>query len=147
MNNRLKLIGCLAMAMTLTACQNSSKPFNGSTGYQVESQTANSATIAYTLSGRQDRNDRKKDEQKLQSACQKVLGSHQNYRISLLSSNEIANPNAIPTEHYGRQIGNSRTSIGLSNTPDLYNNENLATREALDTRPATLRVIRYTCSV
>ena len=59
---------------------------------------------------------------------------------------EIANPAATQTEQFGRQIGNTRATFGLSNTPDLRNTDNLGAQQALDTRPATLRVVRYTCS-
>ena len=31
-------------------------------------------------------------------------------------------------------------------SPDLYNSEDYATRQALNTRPSTLRIVRYTCS-
>lgn len=143
MNNIYKICAAGCLAFGLAACQTTSNEYNGLTGFQVESQTANSATIAYTLAGRQDR---QKDENKLQNACQKTLGSSKKYQLAILSANEIANPKAAQDNNYGRQIGNSRTSFGLSNTPDLHNSENLATRDALDTRPATLRVIRYTCS-
>ena len=142
MKPSFKLYACAAIALGLTACQ-SSKPYNGVAGYQVENQTSDTATLSYTLAGRQDR---AKDEQKLQQACQKVLGANKTYRLAILSSNEIVNQNTQADEQYGRQIGNSRTSFGLSNTPDLHNNDNLATREALNARPSTLRVIRYTCA-
>ena len=47
---------------------------------------------------------------------------------------------------FGRQIGQSRTSVGLSNTQGLYSDQDYATRQALEARPSTLRVVRYTCS-
>ncbi|EXV40830.1 hypothetical protein ABTE62_18850, partial [Acinetobacter baumannii] len=37
-------------------------------------------------------------------------------------------------------------SFGLSNTPSLNNGEDYATRQALEARPSTLKVVRYTCS-
>ncbi|MFN0296998.1 hypothetical protein ACKVE0_05580 [Acinetobacter albensis] len=129
-------------ALGLSACQSTPRPYNGNVGYQIENQSSNSATLAYTLAGRQNQN---MDETKLQRACQKVLGMNKQYTINLLTTNEIANP-ALQTEKFGRQIGQSRTSIGLSNTPDLHNSEDYATRQALDARPSTLRVVRYTCS-
>ncbi len=67
------------------------------------------------------------------------------FKLNILSINEIANP-ATTAQQYGRQIGNSRASFGLSNTPDLRNTDDLGAQNALDARPATLRVVRYTCS-
>ncbi|CAB1214354.1 hypothetical protein [Acinetobacter bouvetii] len=142
MNNRYKLLGLGFIALGLVACQSTPRQYNGNVGYQVESQSNGSATLAYTLAGRQNQ---QMDESKLQRACQKVLGGNKQYKIAILSISEIANP-AIQTPEYGRQLGHSRTSIGLSNTPDLYNSEDYATRQALEARPATLRVVRYTCS-
>ncbi|MCW8037797.1 MULTISPECIES: hypothetical protein [Acinetobacter] len=130
-------------AITLTACQSAPRAYNGQSGYQIESQTADSATLAYTLAGRQNQ---QLDANKLQRACQKVLGINKTFKLSILSINEIANPAAAQTEQFGRQIGNSRASFGLSNTPDLRNSDNLGAQQALDARPATLRVVRYTCS-
>lgn len=52
----------------LTACQTTPRQYNGVTGYQIENQSSNSATLAYTLSGRADRD---LDEDKLQRACKK----------------------------------------------------------------------------
>lgn len=132
----------VASAFTLTACQSAPRQFNGHVGYQVESQSAYTATLSYTLAGRQNQ---QMDENKLQRACQKVLGMNKQYTLSILSVNEIANT-AVQTEQFGRQLGQSRTSIGLSNTPDLHNSENYATRQALEARPSTLRVVRYSCS-
>ena len=142
MNNTYKLLGLGFIALGLAACQSTPRQDNGYTGYQIESQSKNTATLAYTLAGRQNQ---QKDENKLQRACQKVLGANKQYTLSILSINEIVNPATQP-EKSGRQIGNSRTSIRLSNTPDLYNSEDYATRQALNTRPSTLRVVRYTCS-
>ena len=128
-------------ALTFTGCQSTAKQHNGTIGYQVESSTENSAVIAYTLAGRKNQNV---SENKLQSACQKVLGNSKTYTISILSINEIANP--VQDVEYGRQIGNSRATIGLSNTPGLHNNEDYATHQSLDARPSTLSIVRYTCS-
>lgn len=132
----------LGSAFGLSACQSTPRQYNGNVGYQIETQSSNSATLAYTLAGRQNQS---MDENKLQRACQKVLGTHQQYKLSILSINEIANT-AVQSEQFGRQIGQSRTNIGLSNTPDLHNSENYATRQSLEARPSTLRVVRYTCS-
>lgn len=142
MNNTYKLLGLGFTALGLAACQSTPRQYNGNVGYQIESQSANSATLAYTLSGRKNQTV---DETKLQRACQKVLGSNKQYKVDILSISEIANP-AIQTPQYGRQLGQSRTSLSLSNTPDLHNRENMATREALEARPTTLSVVRYTCS-
>lgn len=137
-----KLLALGMAAITLTACQSAPRAYNGQSGYQIESKSADSATLAYTLAGRQNQ---QLDENKLQRACQKVLGINKTFKLSILSVNEIANP-AVQDPQFGRQIGNTRASFGLSNTPDLRNSDNLAAQQALDTRPATLRVVRYTCS-
>ena len=138
----IKILGLSCIVLALAGCQTTPRQYNGITGYQIESQDNNSAILAYTLAGRADR---ELDKEKLQRACQKVLGAQNEYRLTILSINEIANP-ALQTEQYGRQLGQSRTSIGLSNTPDLYNNENIANRQSLDARPSTLYVVRYMCS-
>ena len=142
MNNTYKLLGLGFMALGLAACQSTPLQYNGNVGYQIESQSPNSATLAYTLAGRQNQ---QVDERKLQRACQKVLGLNKQYKIDILSISDIANP-AIQTPQYGRQLGHSRTSVSLSNTPDLYNSEDMETRQALEARPSTLSVVRYTCS-
>ncbi len=86
--------------------------FNGQTGFQIESKSADSATLAYTLAGRQNQ---QLDANKLQRACQKVLNTQKTYKLQILSVNEIANP-ALENTQYGRQIGNTRANFGLSNT-------------------------------
>lgn len=134
-------LGCLTLA--LAACQSAPQQYNGSTGYLVESKDANSAVIAYTLAGRADR---KLDESKLQRACQKVLGNSKTYKLQVLSINEIANPAAVQKDNYGVQLGKSHTSFSLSDTQSVNSSENYATRQALETRPSTLRVVRYSCS-
>ncbi|WP_010113185.1 hypothetical protein [Acinetobacter sp. P8-3-8] len=134
-------LGCLMLG--LTACQTTPRQYNGVTGYQIENQSSNSATLAYTLSGRADRD---LDEDKLQRACKKVLGENKSYKIAVLSVNEIINPQTASNDQKGVQLGHSRTSFGLSNTPNLNNSEDYATRQALETRPSTLHVVRYTCS-
>ncbi len=134
-------LGCLMLG--LTACQTTPRQYNGVTGYQIENQSSNSATLAYTLSGRADRD---LDEDKLQRACKKVLGENKSYKIAVLSVNEIINPQTVSNDQQSVQLGHSRTSFGLSNTPNLNNSEDYATRQALETRPSTLHVVRYTCS-
>jgi hypothetical protein len=141
MNNIYKLLGLGFVALGLAACQSTPRQYNGSVGYQIENKTDSTATLAYTLAGRQNQ---QLDENKLQKACQKVLGASKTYKLSVLSINEIENP--VQDVEFGRQLGQSRTSIGLSNTPDLYNSEDYATRQALNARPAVLHIVRYTCS-
>ncbi len=127
--------------LLIAACQSSPHQYNGVTGYQIENKTTTSATIAYTLAAHSNRDI---DEKKLQHACKQVLGAEKTYKISVLSINEIMNP--TQQEQYGIKLGNSRTTFGLSNSPDLNNSEGYATRQALETRPTTLKVVRYTCS-
>ena len=141
MQHIYKILGLGLVAFGLSACQSTPQQYNGQVGYRVEAQSADSATLAYTLAGRQNQ---KLDETKLQRACQKTLGSSKTYKLNILSINEIVNPSQ--NVDFGRQIGQSRTSFSLSNTPDLYSNETHASREALATRPATLHVVRYVCS-
>ena len=143
MKKTFQFLGLGFIALGLAACQSTPQQYNGQVGYRVESQTADSATLAYTLAGRQNQD---LDAKKLQRACQKVLGTNKTFKLQILSVNEVANPAAITTDSYGRQIGNSRTSIGLSNTPDLHNGEDYATRQTLEARPSTLRIVRYSCS-
>ncbi|WP_089604370.1 hypothetical protein [Acinetobacter piscicola] len=140
---KITLLGLGCIILGLAACQTTPRQYNGATGYQIENQSSNSATLAYTLSGRADRD---LDEDKLQRACKKVLGENKAYKISVLSVNEIINPQVVSNDQKGVQLGHSRTSFGLSNTPNLNNSEDYATRQALETRPSTLHVVRYTCS-
>lgn len=128
-------------ALVLAACQSNPHPYNGTTGYQIENKSASSATLAYTLAARGNSDI---DEKKLQHACQQVLGMQKSYKISVLSVNEIMNP--TKQEQYGVKLGNSRATFGLSNSPALNNSEGYATRDALEARPTTLKVVRYTCS-
>ncbi|ENX36702.1 hypothetical protein [Acinetobacter courvalinii] len=127
--------------LLIAACQSSPHQYNGVTGYQIENKTTTSATIAYTLAAHSNRDI---DEKKLQHACKQVLGAEKNYKISVLSVNEIMNP--TQQEQYGVKLGNSRATFGLSNSPDFNNSEGYATRQALEARPATLKVVRYSCS-
>ena len=138
-----RLIGFTVMTLAISACQTTPRQFNGMTGYQIENQGPNSATLADTLAGRADL---KLDESKLQRACQKVLSSTQNYKISILSINEIMNPSRGQNDQQAVQLGQSRTSFGLSNTQSLNSSEDFATRQALESRPSSLQVVRYTCS-
>ena len=131
----------ISSAVLITACQSMPHQFNGVTGYQIENKTTTSATIAYTLAAR---NNQDLDEKKLQHACNQVLGIGTTYKISILSVNEIIN--TVQQEQYGVKLGNSRATFGLSNSPDFNNSEGYATRQALETRPSTLKVVRYTCS-
>ncbi|WP_038341959.1 hypothetical protein [Acinetobacter sp. A47] len=131
----------VSSTLLIAACQSSPHQYNGVTGYQIENKTTTSATIAYTLAAHSNRDI---DEKKLQHACKQVLGAEKTYKISILSINEIMNP--TQQEQYGIKLGNSRTTFGLSNSPDLNNSEGYATRQALETRPTTLKVVRYTCS-
>ncbi|TCM69976.1 hypothetical protein EC844_102252 [Acinetobacter calcoaceticus] len=139
----IKIFALSSVVLALAGCQTKPVQFNGVTGYQIEQKDAKSATLAYTLAGRADR---KLDESKLQRACKKVLDQTQTYKLTVLSVNEIANPAAMPTEKPGVQLGHSRTSFSLSDTPNMNNSGGYAARDALDTRPSTLHVVRYTCT-
>lgn len=130
-------------AALLSACQSTPVQYNGNTGYKIESKTDNSATLSYTLATRPNHDI---DQLKLQRACQQVLGKNKTYKLSILSVSEMANPAAFQSNPNGVQVGNSRMSIGLSDTPNLNNSEGYAARQALETRPSMLKVVRYTCS-
>lgn len=138
---KTNLLIIVSATLLVAACQSTPHQYNGVTGYEIENKTATSATLAYTLAAR---GNSEVDEKKLQHACKQVLGMEKTYKISILSSNEIMNP--TKQEQYGVQLGNSRATFGLSNSPDLNNTEGYATRQALETRPTTLKVVRYTCS-
>lgn len=135
-------LAALSALVLLTACQTTPRSYNGVTGYTIESQTEQNATLAYTLAGRQNQ---QLDSDKLQAACKKVLGSQKTYQIRVLSINEIANPKQHD-EAYGRQIGSTRAQFALSNTKELHSAQDYATLQALEARPSTLHVVRYTCS-
>lgn len=143
MKKIITLLGISFTALGLAACQSTPRQYNGATGYQIENKTATTATIAYTLSGRANRD---LDESKLQRACQKTLNTTKNYKLNILSTNEIPNPNFAQNNQQAVQLGHSRTSFGLSNTQSYNSSEDMATRQALDARPSTLHVVRYTCS-
>ena len=138
---KINLLIIVSATLLVAACQSTPHQYNGVTGYKIENKTPTSATLAYTLAAR---GNSEVDEKKLQHACKQVLGMEKTYKISILSSNEIMNP--TKQEQYGVQLGNSRATFGLSNSPDLNNSEGYATRQALETRPTTLKVVRYTCS-
>ena len=138
---KTNLLIIVSGTLLVAACQSTPHQYNGVTGYKIENKTATSATLAYTLAAR---GNSEVDEKKLQHACKQVLGMEKTYKISILSVNEIMNP--TKQEQYGVQLGNSRATFGLSNSPDLNNTEGYATRQALETRPTTLKVVRYTCS-
>ncbi len=138
---KINLLIIVSATLLVAACQSTPHQYNGVTGYEIENKTPTSATLAYTLAAR---GNSEVDEKKLQHACKQVLGMEKTYKISILSSNEIMNP--TKQEQYGVQLGNSRATFGLSNSPDLNNTEGYATRQALETRPTTLKVVRYTCS-
>ncbi|WP_343594947.1 hypothetical protein [Acinetobacter sp.] len=141
MNKTLKLISLALFATGLTACQNMPQSYNGNSGYKVESQTNNSAIISYTLAVRANQNP---NPTKLQNVCKRVLGANHDYKIDVLSTNEIVNPANQP-EQTGVKIGHTNATFGLSNT-SLSNDDNVALRNAMQTRPSTLTVIRYRCS-
>ena len=138
---KTNLLIIVSGTLLVAACQSTPHQYNGVTGYKIENKTKNSATLTYTLAARGNSDV---DEKKLQHACKQVLGMEKTYKISILSVNEIMNP--TKQEQYGVQLGNSRATFGLSNSPDLNNTEGYATRQALETRPTTLKVVRYTCS-
>ena len=138
---KTNLLIIVSGTLLVAACQSTPHQYNGVTGYEIESKTTTSATLAYTLAAR---GNSEVDEKKLQHACKQVLGMEKTYKISILNVNEIMNP--TKQEQYGVQLGNSRATFGLSNSPDLNNTEGYATRQALETRPTTLKVVRYTCS-
>ena len=138
---KINLLIIVSATLLVAACQSTPHQYNGVTGYEIENKTATSATLAYTLAAR---GNSEVDEKKLQHACKQVLGMEKTYKISILSVNEIMN--TTKQEQYGVQLGNSRATFGLSNSPDLNNSEGYATRQALETRPTTLKVVRYTCS-
>lgn len=141
MKKRYTCLSLSCIVLTVSACQNMPHEYNGKVGYQVENQSESSATLAYTLAARKNQ---QLDENKLKRACAKVLGTNKSYQLSILSINEVSN--SVATQPvYGRQLGQTRTSFGLSNTPDLHQGENLATRHALEARPSTLQVVRYRC--
>lgn len=143
MKKNAALLGFSLMTLALTACQTTPLQYNGMTGYQIENQSTNSTTLAYTLAGRKDQ---QLDQNKLMRACQKVLGTNQNYQLNILSVNEIINPSLGQHDQKNIRLGNTRASFGFSNTQTNTSSDDYATRQALETKPTTLSVVRYTCS-
>ncbi|WP_111892741.1 hypothetical protein [Acinetobacter sp. MB5] len=141
MKMTLTLLGLSAFALGLSACQNIPQRYNGNSGYQVESRTENSAIISYTLAIHANQ---VANQNKLQNTCKEVLGEHQNYNIEILSTDEIANPATLPTAN-GVQIGKTHTTFGLGTTSNSNDND-YAMRNAMQTRPKTLTVVRFRCS-
>ncbi|MFU8925891.1 hypothetical protein [Acinetobacter puyangensis] len=136
------LLGTLSSLFLLTACQTKPQPYNGVTGFEIENVSNNAATLRYTLAANsKDQNEQKK----LHRACQQVLGANTSFAITILSTAEINNQQPQSAQA-GVKLGQSQTSFGLSNTPSSTNSEDYSTRQALETRPSTLKVIRYTCS-
>lgn len=128
-----------SFTFALTACQTTSHEFNGQSGYKIIEKGQNYANLSYALSG-----NTRHDAAKLQSACKQVLGQHKTYSVKVTNTSEIIN--SAETTEYGRQIGNSNTKFGLSNTPDHYNSDLSGTKAALEARPSTLRLINFSCS-
>lgn len=138
----LIVLSTFSTLLLLAACQTKPQPYNGMAGYEIESVSPNTATLRYTLAA----NSKSQNEQKkLHRACQQVLGLNKNFNIQILSSSEIDNHQTQATST-GLRIGQSKTSFGLSNTPSSNNSEDYSTRQALENRPSTLKVVRYTCS-
>lgn len=137
----LILLSCIT---TLVACQNISQQYNGQTGFQVIQKTASTATLSYTLANN-DRNENR-EARKLQNACQQTLGTQKTYQIKILDTQEIARSIAPETVPESIALGKS-TTFGFSNTPNINNNiESYATFQVDETRPSTLKIVRFTCS-
>ncbi len=49
MKNTYKFLGLSCMVLAVSACQSAPRQYNGNVGYQIEHQSASSATLAYTL--------------------------------------------------------------------------------------------------
>ena len=125
--------------LLLSACQNMPQAYNGTSGYQVESKTSQSAILSYTLAVHANQQI---NQLKLQNACKKVLGNQKEYSITILSRNEIANPANFRTQN-GVNIGHTQTTFSLVGR---QGSDNTTTRNTLDTHPETLQVVRYQCS-
>lgn len=131
-----------SLLLSLSACQSTPQHYNGTTGYQIEQRNSNSAIISYTLATQSGNHI---NQEKLQNTCKKVLGATQNYRIDILSNSEIINPNNQPAT-YGVGIGQSRTSFELAQINNA-SDQNNAARNALNTHPNILNVVRYRCNL
>ena len=81
---KIHLLIIVSATLLVAACQSTPHQYNGVTGYKIENKTTTSATLAYTLAARGNRDV---DEKKLQHACKQVLGMEKTYKISILSSN------------------------------------------------------------
>lgn len=135
-----KVLALGLVSVGLAACQTTAQQYNGRSGYKVIEQTKDTATLAYVLSG-----STKNDERKFQASCQEVLGTNKTYTVKVLTMQEVPNK-ADNGVGFGRQIGNSRTSISLTDSPSLHDSEGYATRYALDATPTMLRAVTFTCS-
>ncbi|SDC03530.1 hypothetical protein [Acinetobacter boissieri] len=130
-----------SLVLMLSACQTTPQTYNGHTGYQIEQRSAQSAIISYTLAAKANANT---NSSKLQSACKKVLGGQQNYKIDILSNSEMINPANNPSA-YGIGIGQSKTSFELAQINN-GTDQSSAARTAMNTHPQILNVIRYRCT-
>lgn len=135
------ILGLSAVILSLAACQNVPHRYNGTSGYEVENSTANTATIRYTLAIKPSETI---NQSKLQEACKKVLSKNQTYQIKILSTNEIINPASVQPQQ-GINLGNTNAKFELANTNNNLG-DNTAARNALGVRPDTLNVVRYQCS-
>ena len=129
------------LAGLLSACQSGAVQYNGATGLQIDSQTATTATLTYTIANRKNQQI---DQKRLQSACQQVLGKTKQYQIEVLDVREVDNP--TPSNANMQTVPVLGTQVGFSNTPNLYNSEAYATQTALDARPSTLNVVQFRCA-
>ncbi|MFC3901843.1 hypothetical protein SAMN05421749_101506 [Acinetobacter marinus] len=136
------IFAIISPVVVLLGCQTTAQQFNGKSGYEVVSQTAQTTTLKYTLSANPDK---AKIQAKLQSACQKVLGANKTYKIDILGTSEV-NTQASNPPAQGVNIGQTRATFGLSTTPSLSSTDDYATRQALEAQPKTLNVILYTCT-
>lgn len=138
--NRLKLALYLVSTILITACQTTAHVHNGLSGYEIESKSNETAVLSYTLA---ETNNTRKEQLKLQHACQQVLDRTKKYQIKILSENTMVTPEVKAQQNI--QIGQSKASFGLSNTQSSTSDQTIATNLALDTRPSTLKVVRYLC--
>ena len=140
--NKLAYLFTFISPVLFLGCQTTAQQFNGKSGYEIVSQSKQTTTLKYTLSANADQ---AKVQAKLQSACQQVLGSDKTYMINILGSSEVNTQVTNPSAQ-GVNIGQTRATFGLSNTPSLSGTDDYASRQGLETQPRTLNVILYTCS-
>lgn len=134
----------VACTTTLVACQSTSQNYNGQSGYQIEQQNPNSATLSYTLASNQSA---ERQTRKLQDSCRQTLGANKIYNINIIDTVEVMAQPQASTAHNGLAIAGSKTSFGFSNTPDLANSTNAYSNlHVSETRPSSLKKVRYTCS-